>query len=201
MDINKKKDTILLLIDDDTKLGTVYDHLGTKFSYINASSSIDAFSKMAFNIPSLIIADIDIDSINILNFLKTIRTGIKTKLIPFLILSSVNNQDNRIKAIEYGVDSFLQYPINPEELKAVVHSTLNKFKEFYLLTITDELTRLYNRKEFIKKFNDEISEVTQKIISLAIIDIDHFKQVNDIYGHQTGDLVLMKLASVLKSWT
>lgn len=201
MEPSKKRDTILVLSDNDEILDKIYSSLGNKFSYIKAVNSVEALSKMTFNIPSLIIADQDISGINILRLLKTIRNGIKTKLIPFITISKSNNQDERIKAIESGVDAFVVYPFNPDELRAVVNSILNKFKEFYLLTITDELTRLYNRKEFIKKFNDEINESKQNLISLSILDIDHFKRINDVYGHQTGDIVLMKLASTLKDYS
>jgi diguanylate cyclase (GGDEF)-like protein len=201
MEIIKKKDTILLLANNEEIVTSIISSLNNKYTYISAVNSIEAFSKMTFNIPSLIIADIDIENVDVLNFLKTIRNGIKTKLIPFITISAMDNQSRRIKAIEYGVDAFVQYPFIVDELRAIVTSTLNRFKEFYLLTITDELTRLYNRKEFIKKFNDEIESEDQIELSLAILDIDHFKQINDNHGHQTGDMVLMKLASILKDKT
>lgn len=201
MDSNKNKETILLLINNDERSRSIISSLNDKYSFLTASNTVEAFSKMTFNIPSLLIADLDMDDVDVLTFLKTVRNGIKTKLIPFISISSDNSHNNRIKAIEYGVDAYLQYPFIPQELKAIVRSILNKFNEFYLLTITDELTRLYNRKEFIKKFNDQCNLPGVKEISCAIIDIDHFKLVNDLYGHVTGDAVLMKLAKLLKDYS
>ncbi|UQZ34065.1 PAS domain S-box protein [Paenibacillus sp. PK3_47] len=68
------------------------------------------------------------------------------------------------------------------------------------LSTTDKLTGLKNRRYFEEKLNDQLEQAakTQQPLSLLIIDIDHFKQVNDTFGHQTGDHVLEKLGSLLK---
>ena len=197
METHKKKDTLLLLVNDNEIYNNIHDSLGNQFTYQRAHTGVEAFSKMTFNLPSLIIVDSNNANTNVFELLKTIRTGIKTKLIPFIIISSQDDPTDRIKSLQYGADAFLVYPFLSDELHALVSSILNRFKEFYLLSITDELTRLYNRREFINKFKQEI-ENKKHSASLSILDIDHFKKVNDIYGHQTGDVVLMELADHLK---
>ena len=71
------------------------------------------------------------------------------------------------------------------------------------LSITDELTKLYNRRFFNAKIEEEINRAKRenKFISLFILDVDYFKQYNDTYGHQKGDVALEKVASVLKTFT
>ena len=71
------------------------------------------------------------------------------------------------------------------------------------LSITDELTQLYNRRHFNIKIEEEINRAKRddKYFTLLIIDIDYFKQYNDTYGHQKGDVALEKVASVLKTFT
>lgn len=71
----------------------------------------------------------------------------------------------------------------------------------YLKSITDEMTKLFNHRYFKYTFNREIqrSERLEAKFSLLIVDIDHFKKVNDSYGHQTGDQVLKVVANVLKN--
>jgi len=69
--------------------------------------------------------------------------------------------------------------------------------------ITDELTRVYNKRFFINKIAEEFQQAKQKktVLSLAMLDIDHFKKLNDTYGHLLGDKVLQAVAQVAKRGT
>ena len=71
------------------------------------------------------------------------------------------------------------------------------------LSITDELTQLYNRRHFNIKIEEEINRAKRddKYFTLLIMDIDYFKQYNDTYGHQKGDIALEQVATVLKTFT
>jgi diguanylate cyclase (GGDEF)-like protein len=86
----------------------------------------------------------------------------------------------------------------PEELRALTIAKIRQLNEFYQMSVTDELTNLHNRREFIKRFNFEINNANNEKVSLGLIDVDYFKKVNDFYGHQMGDSVLMTLADILK---
>ncbi len=194
----KGKDILLLVTEKEDLIVQIADILEDEYTIIKAASVPEALSSITLKMPDIFIVDIELPVMGGLELLKKIREGIKTRLIPFLILSPENQKQEKIVALELGADDYINYPIDPEELRAIVKMRLNKFREFYLMSVTDELTRLYNRKEFIKKFNEEISGFPEEIISIAILDIDHFKGVNDIYGHVTGDLVLMKLAELMQ---
>ena len=76
-------------------------------------------------------------------------------------------------------------------------------KQIEQLSITDELTQLYNRRFFNNKIEEEINRARREdnYFSLLILDVDYFKEYNDTYGHQQGDLALEKIASVLKKHT
>lgn len=195
---NKGKDILLIVTDKENLIREIADILKDEYNIITALTVPEALSAITLKMPHIFIVDIDLPVMGGLELLKKIREGIKTRLIPFLIMSPENQKEEKIEALELGADDYINYPIDPEEMKAIVKMRLNKFREFYLLSVTDELTRLYNRKEFINKFNEEISHFPEEIMSLAIIDIDHFKGVNDIYGHVTGDMVLMRLAELMQ---
>lgn len=89
---------------------------------------------------------------------------------------------------------------NVKELKAQKDELTKVNEKFLKLSITDSLTDLYNRRYFEEHLQDEIN-LTQRhgdTISLIIIDIDHFKNINDTYGHVRGDAVLKNVASTIK---
>ncbi|HPJ37794.1 MAG TPA: diguanylate cyclase [Spirochaetota bacterium] len=191
--------TVLIVTPDEQDINHIINVLsGSEYNYITAKSVVEALSNITYKLPNLIISDLELPEIDGLDLLRKIRTGIKTRLIPFIFLSESHDTFDRIEAYQGGADAYLVKPVVPEELKALTQSKLKQLNEFYHLSVTDELTRLYNRREFLKRFNNEIYESEKGIISLALIDIDHFKRVNDQYGHQMGDNVLMTLGDVLK---
>ena len=83
---------------------------------------------------------------------------------------------------------------------AIRHDVTDK-KEIETLSITDELTQLYNRRHFYNVFNEEMNRAKRerKIFCLLSLDVDNFKKYNDVYGHQEGDKVLKIISNVLKS--
>ena len=87
-----------------------------------------------------------------------------------------------------------------EPLAQQVMSWLDN-RAMYVSSVTDALTGLYNRRHFDSRFSVEclLARERKMILSLILIDIDHFKKVNDSYGHQTGDTVLKSVANTLKS--
>jgi diguanylate cyclase (GGDEF)-like protein len=87
-----------------------------------------------------------------------------------------------------------------EELASINETLRQKNVELHEISITDSLTRLYNRKHLMETLDREVtrSERYSHPFSLLIIDIDHFKKYNDTYGHLAGDEVLRRLASVFK---
>jgi diguanylate cyclase (GGDEF)-like protein/PAS domain S-box-containing protein len=84
-----------------------------------------------------------------------------------------------------------------------VRNDITNRKKLELLSIEDDLTKLYNRRHFNKIINQEIRRVKREksILSLVSIDIDHFKKYNDTYGHPKGDKVLFEVSQVLKAHT
>lgn len=102
----------------------------------------------------------------------------------------------------YWVDTIIHPKFENNELigfTAIRHDITNK-KIVEYLSITDELTGLYNRRHFNKVIEDEINRAKRNnhYLAFLMIDIDYFKKYNDTYGHQAGDLALQKIAAVLK---
>jgi len=196
-----EKDYIIIITNNDNLKRSIYDAIGDDYSIITVDTVQEALSVITLKLPNLFIADIDPEYSNGIELVKKLRNGIKTRLTPFILISSDIVKSKKIEAIEMGADDYITFPFDFDEFRAIIKLRLNKFREFYLLSVTDELTRLYNRKEFINKFQNEIINHPKKKLSLSILDIDFFKKVNDVYGHQMGDIVLMRLADLLKNKT
>lgn len=103
---------------------------------------------------------------------------------------------------DYWVYAIIKPIFRNQELVGftAIRTNITDKKHIEYLSITDELTHLYNRRFFNKKINEEINRAKREnnYFSFLIMDIDYFKQYNDTYGHQKGDIVLEKVATVLK---
>ncbi len=196
----KKKHAVLVVASETEEIGSIVRTLEeSDYDFITARSVPEALSNITYRLPNVIISEAEMPEIDGFAFLEKIRKGIKTRLIPFVFITKSKGVKERVHAYQTGADAILVKPVVAEELKAIVASRIRMIEEFYHIAVTDELTRLYNRREFLKKFNEEIYREEKRRISLALMDLDHFKQINDIHGHQMGDNVLMTFAEVIMS--
>ena len=124
---------------------------------------------------------------------------------PLYIIAMSSDQEitKAVEALDCGADDFIRKPPVAEELKARVRSAqrlLSHRRELTVLASHDTLTSLLNRKAFTRKAEAKINATLRPAPScFAMIDIDHFKQVNDMYGHSAGDLVIQSVARIIES--
>lgn len=122
---------------------------------------------------------------------------------PVLILTADDNDEVDIAAMEAGaVDYLVKTTLNPRVLERSIRYALKlgeTLKQLRQLAQRDELTHLLNRREFSRILNEEWDRSVrfQRPFTLVMVDIDHFKQINDTHGHQVGDEVLRHVASLL----
>ena len=158
----------------------------------------------------LILLDILLPRKNGYEVCKILKGKERTKNIQIIAITSMNDLDSKVKGIESGADDYLGKPVNKHELKSRVKSLLKK-KEYldklcakYEMAvqsaITDKLTGLYSRGYFDHFLDLEIKRsYRQKTpVALLMIDIDNFKQINDNFGHLTGDKILKQLGDLIK---
>lgn len=155
----------------------------------------------------------DIDGNEICRWLKLNQD---TKGIPIIMLTVKDSVSDKVNGLEAGADDYLPKPYDEVELNARIYSCLrtkalqdelrqkNKQLEEMLtrvetLAITDPLTGLFNRRRFESILSLEFKKATryQAPLSCMMIDIDHFKEVNDAYGHRTGDMILKEIAGII----
>jgi len=152
--------------------------------------------------PSLIISDWMMPRMDGLALCREIRTMEKSEYIYFIILTAKGEKKDIIEGLEAGADDFLTKPFNREEMKyriRIGERIINLERRILELANTDPLTGLLNRRAFMERMEQEMSRAQREKnpLSLILADIDHFKGVNDTYGHQIGDLVLQRFAGQL----
>jgi len=156
--------------------------------------------------PSLIISDWMMPRMDGLALCRKICSMEKSEYIYFIILTAKGEKKDIIEGLEAGADDFLAKPFNPEELKyriRIGERIINLERRILELANTDSLTGLLNRRAFMERMEQEMSRAQRekKPLSLILADIDHFKGVNDTYGHQIGDLVLQRFVGQLTTST
>lgn len=152
--------------------------------------------------PHIIITDIQMPNLDGLSMVREIRKLDKTVCI--IVLTAFEQVDYLKASINMGVNKYVTKPVNGLQL----HETLLECAHVLLAeealknaASTDLLTGLPNRREIANRFNAErsASERHGTPLSLIMVDIDHFKQVNDTFGHGAGDKVLKRVAEAMRS--
>lgn len=122
------------------------------------------------------------------------------KWLPLIVLSVRDDVNDKISCLMLGASDYLTKPFRYEELAARIFSLLNRTKNFEQMAFRDALTGVYNRRYFDHHIELELQRIERypAPISVAFIDIDRFKSVNDTHGHAIGDLVLQGLAHLVQ---
>jgi len=205
--------TILVIDDSKTARQQVIEILKQnslfKF-YFEAADGIEGF-KMALNKPiDLIICDVEMPGMDGFKFLHMLGSREELLDTPVIMVTGREEADAKIRGLEQGASDYVTKPYDPRELLARVKVQLkikslqDKLKQsnqmLLELSHTDPLTGLNNRRSMMESLDKEFerSTRTQTPLSLLMLDIDHFKRINDNFGHQQGDTVLQVLASLLK---
>lgn len=144
---------------------------------------------------SLIIADNDMPKKDGITMIQEIRHQYNRDDIAILGLSASNDHTLTAQFLKAGANDFLYKPFNQEEFYCRIHHILNmkdNAKQLYKMANQDTLTGLWNRRYFFAN-----TPTTKDKQNIAMIDIDHFKKVNDSYGHDGGDAVLVTISKVI----
>jgi two-component system, cell cycle response regulator len=202
----------ILSIDDSV---TDYQVLESIFSatdnfFIYRSGSLQsALERISHDVFDLILLDYALPDGTGLDFLNELaRRNIQ---IPVIVITGQGDEVIASQIIQAGAYEYIpKLKISPNSLHRAIANTLEKAKlrqevalaqqKISRMAVRDELTGLYNRRYFIEALERECARAIRSRVplSLCILDLDHFKQVNDTYGHLQGDEVLKKFAGLLK---
>ena len=119
--------------------------------------------------------------------------------LPIVFLSAETDRDKQLAAVGLGGDDFLVKPIKPEHLISAVVSRTERYRKLRSVMMRDGLTGLFNHSTITDRLEQEVARARRQKtpLSAVMLDIDHFKQVNDTHGHPVGDRVIKSLARLL----
>ncbi|WP_407407446.1 diguanylate cyclase [Peribacillus sp.] len=194
---------LIQIIDDDiSMLILLKDILEEKGWMVITSSDPVKATKQYFEMqPDCLILDIQLPTKDGYQVLQDIHFHNEKYFIPKIMISIQNDKQSRIKAYKMGADDFISKPIDIEEFVVKIERHIQRKKIFDQSVLIDELTQVYNRRFFEDMLPRYFQDFKRNgnLFSISIIDLDHFKRVNDTYGHAMGDVVLLEFAQFIKN--
>ncbi len=200
--------TKVLLVDDDVvQSKNIAESLQSDGLIVTVNGDGEAAVKLAHSSEfDLIVVSTQLMLMDGLRLCSHLRSSEETRHLPQLILVDEDDEHSLIKGLEMGVNDYLISPLDLNELVCRVRSNIRRkkyqdalrssYKQSMNMAITDSLTGLYNRNYMNAHMNNLIERSFEKMRPMAclILDMDHFKSVNDTYGHDVGDEILKELA-------
>jgi len=169
-------------------------------SLLKGAETVDAVKAET---PAVILLDLDMPDMDGFEVLRALKDDPATNNVPVIVLSGLNGSEDKVTAFDLGATDYVTKPFDLAELRARLRAALRLDHLLKLLSEradVDGLTGLGNRAHFNKRWAEKVAECKRynQPLSLAIIDIDFFKRVNDTYGHPAGDEVIQGVAQLLQ---
>ncbi len=201
----KNYDTTILVVDDsDLYRNTISNslkriHLNI-LEAINGEEALEILNKNS-NI-SLIITDYEMPKMDGLELTYKIRQKYKKDQLAIIAISSVEKKEVISKFLRFGVNDFLHKPFLHDEIITRINvnlELLDMFQKVKELANKDFLTGAYNRRYFFESGEPIYLKAKRKkkALAVAMIDIDKFKNINDTYGHDIGDIAIKEIKTIL----
>jgi diguanylate cyclase (GGDEF)-like protein len=188
----------VLIIDDDMEQVSYHAMILQQAGMITSvvSDPDNMFAILIESKPELILMDMYMPGCTGGELATIVRQQEAFVDIPIVFLSIETDAEKQIDAISRGGDGFLTKPVKPEHLVSTVTNRVERTRSMRFYMERDSLTGLLNHTHLMHNLSKEVqrAERVGRPVCFAMIDIDHFKNVNDTYGHLTGDRVLKNLA-------
>ncbi|MFG0325766.1 MAG: diguanylate cyclase [Phycisphaerales bacterium JB037] len=207
IDVSQLNDTSarVLLIDDSVDVHRLLKarlrHEGLEV--VCASSGPEGLEIARQDPPAVILTDLMMPGMDGFEVIRELKDDPILMHVPLIVLSGMTSPQDKVMAFDLGAADFICKPFDMTELRVRVRASVrlsNLLKMLAQRAQIDGLTGLYNRAHFDARWTEEVARNARHAhpLSLAIFDADHFKSINDTYGHPAGDTVLQGIAKVLQ---
>jgi len=211
MDESAENAKILVIEDKDFECRKIEETLQVDHDEpMFASSGVEAMEKLSSMETDLIIVSLNLVGEDGLRLVSHLKSNERTRQVPIVMIGENDDMDRIAHGLEIGAHDYIIRPVDKNELLARVRTQVRRkrFQERLRATyeislsmaLTDSLTELYNRRYLevhLEKLLNKNYE-NNKTLAVLVLDIDHFKAVNDTHGHNVGDEVLKEFANRLK---
>jgi diguanylate cyclase (GGDEF)-like protein len=194
-------ETSVMTVDDDPQvlalLQTLLEPHGVRLTTL--SDPLRFWDVLQETSPDLLMLDVDMPNLNGIELCRVVRNDQRWAEMPVLFLTAHTDSDTIHQVFAAGADDFVSKPIVGPELITRITNRIERTRLLRTMAETDALTGVANRRKFTQVLEQFFSLANRQgqPLCLAILDLDHFKQVNDQYGHATGDEVLHRLGEFL----
>lgn len=152
--------------------------------------------------PDLVLLDVDLGSTSGFDLCRHLKSQEATLDIPVIFLTASNDLTAKVRGFELGAVDYVTKPFEPTELRARVRAALRTKTLLDLLAsraMVDGLTTLWNRRYFDERLAAEIGAAARhgRAVAMVLLDLDHFKRLNDLRGHPFGDRVLQAVGATI----
>ena len=174
--------------------------LASGIEVVALTNPIELFNRLVEFHAELILVDITLPECNGSDITRLIRQDALYQDIPIITLGEMEGSDEAAQVLSAGADDFLSRSIGQEQLHLVLTSRAERYRALRGLIMRDSLTGLYNHAAIKEYLAREMALIERHAapLSLAMIDLDFFKKVNDTYGHPVGDQVICGLSRLLQ---
>ncbi|WED22884.1 diguanylate cyclase [Vibrio sp. JC009] len=194
-----------IMIVDDVKANSrlLAKRLGDEYDFHIVTSGKEALEDAEKLAPDLILLDILMPEMDGFEVCYRLKENEATKLIPVVFITSLDDEEDETKGLDLGAVDYIKKPFRIPIIKARIRNHIQLKQARDLLekqAFIDSLTAIPNRRRFDEILEKEWYRAAreQASLSMILLDIDHFKQYNDSYGHQQGDYCLIQIGRALK---
>jgi two-component system cell cycle response regulator len=194
----------VLAIDDSPEIHRLLDvRLRPEGLVVHhALDAQDGLAQAARVAPDLILLDVDMPLVTGFEVCRKLKDDPATANVPIIFLTGASEVYTKVQGFDLGAIDYVTKPFDPAELRARVRAALRTKRYHDLLAArsnVDALTGIWNRSYFNQRLGEEIAAAKRykRELSLVMVDVDRFKDLNDSYGHPFGDQVLQYLGEML----
>jgi two-component system, cell cycle response regulator len=212
MATGRKRYRVLMVEDSRVSLEVYAQRLERRgYQVATAISAEAARVELENGLPELILLDVFMPKVSGFDFLRELRAEPRTATVPIILISALSDTQHIVEGLELGANDYVTKPIVMPILTARMEALLRSSELVRRLEVQtellaklaafDDLTGAYNRRSMFHQLEAELSRSRRygRSLSLLMADIDHFKKVNDQYGHLVGDQALRWVATTIQN--
>jgi diguanylate cyclase (GGDEF)-like protein len=202
---------ILIVDDHEDNVELLRARLEARgYETLSATDGEQAVQMVESTLPDLVLLDVMMPRVDGIEAARRIKGNKELPFIPIIMQTALDSTADKVEGLDAGADDYITKPINFAELearvrtqlrvKALVEEVERQKQELERISRTDGLTALDNRRHLEERL-EEMFEHARRLhepLACVMVDLDHFKSVNDTHGHQAGDAVLQQLAAILR---